>query len=181
MDRADRDLSVTGYGRSVVARGGGGEELHLKGGMRIDTLADIDAIEVGIDALATTGSERALTDPHRVRADCRPTEHPVFAAPGKGPNLAFQMSGLNRNGGSGEKDFERRFSLQPIACRLAAGIRGSQHLRDHRLCEPRKEVLPQRFGHLSPMCELGLRGQSLLPDHCFLFIEGPHAFERLSH
>ena len=73
-----------------------------------------------------------------------------------GPNFPLQMIGINGHVGIGQKHFERRFPLQRIARRLAEGIGGEQDLRDHRLFEPGKEGLDQRFGVLPAMRELGL-------------------------
>jgi hypothetical protein len=68
------------------------------------------------------------------------------------------MIGIDGHGGIGQKHFQLRFPLERVAHGLAEGIRGEQDLCDHRLFEPHKEGFHQRFGILSPMCKLGLRG-----------------------
>ena len=45
------EIRAQGILREVLFPQARGEELHLKGGVGIDALEDIDEIEVGIDAL----------------------------------------------------------------------------------------------------------------------------------
>ena len=134
----------------------GCEEMDVKGGMGIDPLEDIDQIDVGIDALEATRSQQALDDADMPGADFRPTEQPVAAAQRNGANLPLQMIGIERDIGVGQKHFEGGFAFQRIAGRLGKGIGGQEHFGNHRLFEPGKEGLDQRFGILAPMSELGL-------------------------
>jgi hypothetical protein len=73
-----------------------------------------------------------------------------------GADFPFQLIGIDGHIGVGQKHFERGFALQRIPRGLGERIRREEHLRAHRLFEPGKEILHQRFGHLPPVRELGV-------------------------
>ena len=159
----------------------GREELDFQGGMGIDALEHIDQIDVGIDALQTTRREQTVDNPHMAGADFRPTEQPVFAAQGNGPNFPLQMIGIHRHVGINQEHFEFCLPLQCILRRVAKRIGGEQDSSDHCLFEPRKEILHEGFLYFPPMRQFGLCCYAPLTDHRFLFIERSNSVECGGH
>jgi hypothetical protein len=67
----------------------GSEEMDIKGGMRVDTLEDIDQVDIGVDTLQAARGDQALHDAHILRPDFSPAKQPVASAQGNRANLAL--------------------------------------------------------------------------------------------
>lgn len=94
------EIRTQGIGREALFPQAGREEVDVEGGMGIDTLEDVDEVDVGINALQATRREHALHDVHLARPQFRPAEAPVPPADGNGANLPLQVIRIERHGGT---------------------------------------------------------------------------------
>jgi hypothetical protein len=100
------------------------EQMDLEGGMGINPLEPIDQIDMWINVLQSARGEQTLDDADVACAHFRPAKQPIFTAQGQRANLPPQVIGIQRDGGIGQKDTQRRAAGERLVGRLPKRVGG---------------------------------------------------------
>lgn len=138
--------------------------------MGVQALQDIDQVGEWVDPVQHTGRDQALGDTGVLRPDFRPAEHPVLPADGNGPDLPFQMVGVQRNRRVFKEHLQRLFAIQGVGRRLSKWVRRQQRLLGLQLPQPREQVLHEGLAMHGPSGEMLVRSKG--PQLLFCLVQG---------
>ena len=86
--------------------------MHIDNRMRVDSLENVDEIDIGVDLMKSASCKKRLNPSDGSCTKLGPTEHPVLSSEGNRSDLPFEMVRVDRHGWVFEEHPEPALSLE---------------------------------------------------------------------